>query len=120
MNILAIEARWIIAVAATMLVAAGCGPSQDAPPATPASESTTETNAEASTGSPSEATAEAPRFGGAQLTMPADVIVADPAQGASRSAYFGDLHVQGREGVSFFTRQKVTISRWVETKRRFF
>ena len=27
-------------------------------------------------------------------------------------SFFGDLHVQGREGVSFFTRQKVTISRW--------
>ncbi|MDE3257521.1 MAG: CoA-acylating methylmalonate-semialdehyde dehydrogenase [Gemmatimonadota bacterium] len=28
------------------------------------------------------------------------------------NSFFGDLHVQGHEGVSFFTRQKVTISRW--------
>ncbi|MCZ6634683.1 MAG: CoA-acylating methylmalonate-semialdehyde dehydrogenase [bacterium] len=36
------------------------------------------------------------------------------------NSFFGDLHVQGHEGVSFFTRQKVTISRWIETKKRFF
>ena len=36
------------------------------------------------------------------------------------NSFFGDLHVQGAEGVSFFTRQKVTISRWLETKRQFF
>ena len=28
------------------------------------------------------------------------------------NSFFGDLHVQGHEGISFFTRQKVTISRW--------
>ncbi|MGH8023245.1 MAG: CoA-acylating methylmalonate-semialdehyde dehydrogenase [Limisphaerales bacterium] len=27
-------------------------------------------------------------------------------------SFFGDLHMQGREGVQFFTRQKVTTSRW--------
>lgn len=27
-------------------------------------------------------------------------------------SFFGDLHMQGREGVQFFTRQKVTMSRW--------
>ncbi|GAB1489353.1 CoA-acylating methylmalonate-semialdehyde dehydrogenase [Opitutaceae bacterium] len=27
-------------------------------------------------------------------------------------SFFGDLHVQGREGVSFYTQQKVTTSRW--------
>jgi malonate-semialdehyde dehydrogenase (acetylating)/methylmalonate-semialdehyde dehydrogenase len=27
-------------------------------------------------------------------------------------SFFGDLHVQGREGVYFYTRQKVTMSRW--------
>jgi malonate-semialdehyde dehydrogenase (acetylating)/methylmalonate-semialdehyde dehydrogenase len=35
------------------------------------------------------------------------------------NSFFGDLHVQGSEGVSFFTRQKVTISRWVDTGRFF-
>jgi malonate-semialdehyde dehydrogenase (acetylating)/methylmalonate-semialdehyde dehydrogenase len=27
-------------------------------------------------------------------------------------SFFGDLHMQGREGVQFFTRQKVTMTRW--------
>ena len=27
-------------------------------------------------------------------------------------SFFGDLHVQGKEGVQFYTRQKVTMSRW--------
>ena len=28
------------------------------------------------------------------------------------ASFFGDLHMQGREGVQFFTQQKVTTSRW--------
>lgn len=28
------------------------------------------------------------------------------------NSFFGDLHVQGQEGIAFFTHQKVTISRW--------
>ena len=35
------------------------------------------------------------------------------------NSFFGDLHVQGSEGVAFFTKQKVTISRWADTKRFF-
>ena len=27
-------------------------------------------------------------------------------------SFFGDLHVQGTEGVMFYTRQKVVLSRW--------
>jgi malonate-semialdehyde dehydrogenase (acetylating)/methylmalonate-semialdehyde dehydrogenase len=27
-------------------------------------------------------------------------------------SFFGDLHVQGKEGFYFYTRQKVTMSRW--------
>jgi malonate-semialdehyde dehydrogenase (acetylating)/methylmalonate-semialdehyde dehydrogenase len=27
-------------------------------------------------------------------------------------SFFGDLHVQGLEGMQFYTRQKVTLSRW--------
>ena len=30
-------------------------------------------------------------------------------------SFFGDLHLQGREGVMFFTRQKVTTTRWFKT-----
>ena len=28
------------------------------------------------------------------------------------ASFFGDLHVQGTEGIQFYTRQKVTLSRW--------
>ncbi len=31
------------------------------------------------------------------------------------NSFFGDLHVQGHEGISFFTRQKVTITRWTKS-----
>jgi malonate-semialdehyde dehydrogenase (acetylating)/methylmalonate-semialdehyde dehydrogenase len=27
-------------------------------------------------------------------------------------SFFGDLHMQGKEGVQFFTQQKVTTTRW--------
>jgi len=27
-------------------------------------------------------------------------------------SFFGDLHIQGREGVHFYTRQKMTLTRW--------
>jgi hypothetical protein len=33
------------------------------------------------------------RFGGIELTMPADVVVANPQANAQRNAYYGDLHV---------------------------
>jgi malonate-semialdehyde dehydrogenase (acetylating)/methylmalonate-semialdehyde dehydrogenase len=28
-------------------------------------------------------------------------------------SFFGDLHIQGHEGIAFYTRQKVTTSRWI-------
>jgi malonate-semialdehyde dehydrogenase (acetylating)/methylmalonate-semialdehyde dehydrogenase len=28
------------------------------------------------------------------------------------ASFFGDLHMQGKEGIQFFTRQKVAMSRW--------
>lgn len=33
-------------------------------------------------------------------------------------SFFGDLHVQGQEGVMFYTRQKLVLSRWDGTYRR--
>lgn len=33
-------------------------------------------------------------------------------------SFFGDLHVQGTEGVMFYTRQKVVLSRWDNAYRR--
>ncbi len=30
------------------------------------------------------------------------------------SSFFGDLHVQGTEGIQFYTRQKVTLTRWLK------
>ncbi len=34
-----------------------------------------------------------------------------PFTGWNRS-FFGDLHIQGAEGMQFYTRQKVTLTRW--------
>jgi malonate-semialdehyde dehydrogenase (acetylating)/methylmalonate-semialdehyde dehydrogenase len=33
-------------------------------------------------------------------------------------SFFGDLHVQGMEGVLFYTRQKAVLSRWDVTYER--
>ncbi len=33
-------------------------------------------------------------------------------------SFFGDLHVQGTEGVMFYTRQKIVLSRWDNAYRR--
>ena len=33
-------------------------------------------------------------------------------------SFFGDLHVQGTEGVMFYTRQKIVLSRWDSAYRR--
>jgi malonate-semialdehyde dehydrogenase (acetylating)/methylmalonate-semialdehyde dehydrogenase len=40
-----------------------------------------------------------------------------PFSGWNQS-FFGDLHVQGTEGVQFYTRQRVVLSRWDNTYRR--
>ncbi len=34
-----------------------------------------------------------------------------PFTGWNRS-FFGDLHIQGQEGIQFYTRQKVSLVRW--------
>jgi malonate-semialdehyde dehydrogenase (acetylating)/methylmalonate-semialdehyde dehydrogenase len=33
-------------------------------------------------------------------------------------SFFGDLHVQGTEGIMFYTRQKIVLSRWDSTYKR--
>jgi len=33
-------------------------------------------------------------------------------------SFFGDLHVQGTEGIQFYTRQKVILSRWFEPSEK--
>jgi malonate-semialdehyde dehydrogenase (acetylating)/methylmalonate-semialdehyde dehydrogenase len=32
-------------------------------------------------------------------------------------SFFGDLHMQGTEGISFYTRQKMTMTRWFASKQ---
>ncbi len=32
------------------------------------------------------------------------------------ASFFGDLHIQGREGISFYTQQKMTMTRWFDSK----
>ncbi|MEK6675507.1 MAG: aldehyde dehydrogenase family protein, partial [Planctomycetota bacterium] len=34
------------------------------------------------------------------------------------SSFFGDLHIQGREGMMFYTRQKMTLTRWPQSTTR--
>ena len=36
-----------------------------------------------------------------------------PFTGWNRS-FFGDLHIQGTESIQFYTRQKMTLTRWFE------
>ena len=47
---------------------------------------------------------------GINLGVPAPVALF-PFSGWDES-FFGDLHVQGKEGVIFYTRQKTVLSRW--------
>jgi malonate-semialdehyde dehydrogenase (acetylating)/methylmalonate-semialdehyde dehydrogenase len=30
-------------------------------------------------------------------------------------SFFGDLHIQGTEGVHFYTQQKMTMTRWFQS-----
>ena len=32
------------------------------------------------------------------------------------ASFFGDLHIQGREGMQFYTQQRMTMTRWPESK----
>jgi malonate-semialdehyde dehydrogenase (acetylating)/methylmalonate-semialdehyde dehydrogenase len=29
-----------------------------------------------------------------------------------KSSFYGDLHLQGSDGIDFYTRKKVVVSRW--------
>ena len=29
-----------------------------------------------------------------------------------KTSFFGDLHLQGREGIAFYTQQKMIMTRW--------
>jgi len=53
---------------------------------------------------------------GINVGVPAPMCVF-PFAGWNQS-FFGDLHMQGVEGVQFYTRQKVVLSRWDATYRR--
>ena len=50
---------------------------------------------------------------GVNVGVPAPMAIF-PFSGWGRS-FFGDLHVQGMEGISFYTRTKVVLSRWDDT-----
>ena len=47
----------------------------------------------------------------------AHVLMSRHADGRAVS-FFGDLHVMGKEGVQFYTRQKLVLSRWDNTYKR--
>ena len=72
----------------------GCGPtaSDSTEPADTSQTTAEESQPTAASPAPAPAPGPAPSTGPG-LEMPADVIEANPAQAASRNAYFGDLHV---------------------------
>jgi malonate-semialdehyde dehydrogenase (acetylating)/methylmalonate-semialdehyde dehydrogenase len=47
---------------------------------------------------------------GVNVGVPAPMAIF-PFAGWNQS-FFGDLHVQGSEGIRFYTRSKVILSRW--------
>jgi len=40
-----------------------------------------------------------------------------PFPGWNKS-FFGDLHIQGKEAIFFYTQQKVTMTRWFESPQK--
>jgi hypothetical protein len=60
---------------------------------TPAESGSTAAVAEITEAAPQLAATPERRFGGIQLAMPGDVLVANPSANAQRNAYYGDLHV---------------------------
>ena len=91
---------WITAIALATLLAQGCGDEESTTPAPAESlellseepnEQETETGLADQTDEADQTAGR--RFGGVELNMPADVIIANPNESARRSAFFGDLHV---------------------------
>ena len=52
------------------------------------------------------------------INVPIPVPMAYYSFGGWRSSLFGDLHIYGRDGVRFYSRNKVVISRWPDPKHR--
>ena len=52
------------------------------------------------------------------VNVPIPVPMAFYSFGGWKSSLFGDLHVYGKEGVSFYTRGKVVTTRWLEPESR--
>jgi len=52
------------------------------------------------------------------VNVPIPVPMAYYSFGGWKASLFGDLHVHGREGVSFYTRGKVVTSRWPDPRFR--
>jgi malonate-semialdehyde dehydrogenase (acetylating)/methylmalonate-semialdehyde dehydrogenase len=52
------------------------------------------------------------------VNVPIPVPLAYYSFGGWKSSLFGDLHIYGRDGVRFYTRNKVVISRWPDPRFR--
>ncbi|HWL89698.1 MAG TPA: CoA-acylating methylmalonate-semialdehyde dehydrogenase [Polyangiaceae bacterium] len=52
------------------------------------------------------------------INVPIPVPMAYYSFGGWKSSLFGDLHIYGRDGVRFYTRNKVVISRWPDPRFR--
>ncbi len=52
------------------------------------------------------------------INVPIPVPLAYYSFGGWKQSLFGDLHIYGRDGVQFYTRNKVVISRWPDPRHR--
>ena len=52
------------------------------------------------------------------INVPIPVPMAYYSFGGWKASLFGDLHIYGRDGVSFYTRQKAITSRWPDPRHR--
>jgi malonate-semialdehyde dehydrogenase (acetylating)/methylmalonate-semialdehyde dehydrogenase len=52
------------------------------------------------------------------INVPIPVPMAYYSFGGWKQSLFGDLHIYGRDGVHFYTRNKVIISRWPDPRFR--
>ena len=52
------------------------------------------------------------------VNVPIPVPMSYYSFGGWKQSLFGDLHIYGRDGVQFYTRNKVVISRWPDPRHR--
>jgi hypothetical protein len=95
MNTLTSRILFVMLFAGILVGTTACSKAEDQQEQEEAAESVSSEPAQTHEQAPSGTEEQTPeqRFGGRQLEMPGDMIIANPAANAARNAYFGDLHV---------------------------